>query len=142
MPDLPIVGVWRLVRYTTRYEGGPDLFPYGEDALGYLSYSPDGFMSGTLSRAGRAPFAVADRLRAGDAEKAQAFDDYLAYCGRWRVDGDTVYHQVELSLLPNWIGEEQPRRMRLHEGGRRMTLTGEWLVRGERRTATIEWERA
>jgi lipocalin-like protein len=136
-----LVGTWRLVRYYTAYEGEPEIYPLGRDALGYISYTSDGFMFGTMMRAGRAPFRIADRLQASPEEKARAFDDYVTYCGRYRVEGDLVHHAIELSLLPNWIGEEQPRRIESRAGGC-IALVGEWVVGGRRRVAVVEWERA
>jgi hypothetical protein len=136
-----LAGTWRLVRYYTAYDGGEEIYPLGRDARGYITYTSDGFMSGTMMRAARSPFRVADRLQAGVEEKARAFDDYVTYCGRYRIEGDTVYHRIELSLLPNWIGEEQPRRIE-RRGEGRIALLGEWQVEGRRRIAVVEWERA
>jgi hypothetical protein len=141
MTDRSIVGVWQLVRYTTAYEGEPERYPLGRDAVGYIMYTADGFMSGSMMRAGREPFAVADRFSATTAEKARAFDDYVTYCGRYRVEDDRVLHSIEVSLLPNWIGEEQPRRIEWH-GEARVSLVGEWVVEGRKRVATIGWTRA
>ena len=137
----PLAGVWRLVRYYTRYDDGETIYPLGEDAVGYITYTPDGFMSGSMMRANRRPFAVADRLRATPDEKARAFDDYVTYCGRYRVEGDTAYHCIEVSLLPNWIGEQQARRIEPRDNGR-IALVGEWIVNGKKRIAVVEWERA
>ena len=140
MAGSSLVGVWKLVRYCTAYEGGPEIFPLGRDATGYIQYTPDGYMFGAMSRAHRAPFAVADRLRASPEEKARAFDDYVTYCGRYRIAGDSVFHRIEMSLLPNWVGEEQERRIEWRDG--RLALIAEWTVDGVRRVAIVEWERA
>ena len=37
-------------------------------------------------------------------EKSAAYDSLLAYGGRYRAEGDTVEHHVEVSLFPNWVG--------------------------------------
>jgi len=136
-----LVGVWRLRRYWTRYDDDPPIYPLGEDALGCIMYTPDGFMSGTMQRAGVARFRTADRLAASGDEKANAFDAYVTYCGRYRIDGDVAYHRIELSLLPNWIGEEQARRIEWEDDDR-VRLVGEWRFDGRRRVAVVEWERA
>jgi hypothetical protein len=136
-----IVGAWRLLGYWTRYDDGPRIYPLGEDAVGTILYTPDGFMCGTMQRARPTPFAIADRLRATPEEKSRAFDDYVSYCGRWRVDGRFVYHRVESSLLPNWIGEEQAREMRWLGDGH-VELVGAWDAGGKRREAVVEWRRA
>lgn len=136
-----LVGAWRLRRYWTQYSDGPPQHPLGEDAVGYILYTPEGFMSGTMQRRDVADFAVADRLQATPEEKARAFDAYVTYCGRWRAEGDVAYHRIEASLLPNWRGEEQARRMVWH-GPDRVDLVGEWQIGPRRRVAVVEWERA
>jgi hypothetical protein len=140
-PPRSLVGVWRLRRYWTRYDQDPPLYPLGEDAHGYIMYTPDGFMSGTMQRSGVAPFRSADRLSATAHEKASAFDAYVTYCGRYRVEGERAYHRIEISLLPNWIGEEQVRRIEWQDGDH-VRLVGEWEFDGRRRVAVVEWERA
>jgi hypothetical protein len=134
-------GAWRLLDYWTRYDDGPLLHPLGERPLGYILYTPDGYMTGTMQRRGVAPFHVADRLQARDDEKVRAFDDYVTYCGRWQLEGDTVWHEIEASLLPNWIGERQPRRIVVH-GPDRIDLVAQWQLGPRRRTTTVAWERA
>ena len=57
-------------------------------------------------------------MPAAGEEKARAFDAYVTYCGRYRVDGDVAYHRIEMSLLPNWIGEEQARRIEWEDDDR------------------------
>jgi hypothetical protein len=135
-----IIGAWRLVRYWTRYDDGPVIDPLGDRPVGLILYGPDGHMCGTMQRAGAAPFAVADRLSASPEEKARAFDDYVTYCGRWRTDGRRVWHRVEASLLPNWIGEEQEREIRWL-GDDHIELVGSWDFGGRRREAVVEWRR-
>ncbi len=58
-----------------------------------------------------------------DAERAHAFATSIAYGGRFEIEGDTVRHDVETSLFPNWIGTVQRRRRELAEDGRLLTLT-------------------
>ncbi len=136
-----LVGVWRLVRYYSQYEGEAPLYPLGEDAVGYIQYTPDGYLFGAMQRARPKPFALADRMRATPEEKVRAFDDYVTYCGRYRVEGNKAFHRIELSLLPNWIGEEQVREIRW-ESDDRVALTAEWTVVGRKRVAVVLWERA
>lgn len=137
----PIVGAWRLVGYWSQYEGEERIHPLGRDALGYILYTPDGFMSGTMQRANPPRFAVADRLQGTPQEKVTAFDGYVTYCGRWRPDGDDLVHDIELSLLPNWIGDSQRRRAVWHSRDR-VDLLSEWTVAGRVRRAAVEWTRA
>jgi Lipocalin-like domain len=41
------------------------------------------------------------------------FSTYLAYCGRYEVEGDVVVHHIEMSLFPNWVGGDQRRQSEL-----------------------------
>jgi hypothetical protein len=34
---------------------------------------------------------------------------YLAYGGRWRVEGEVLMHDVRMSLDPTWVGTTQQR---------------------------------
>ena len=52
----------------------------------------------------------------------------LAYCGRYRVDGDCVVHTVEMSMYPNWVGTEQRRAYRF-DGDRIVLRTVQPIVR-------------
>jgi hypothetical protein len=135
-----LVGAWRLVSYWTRYDRDPPFHPLGERPVGLILYGAEGHMSGTMQRAGVPPFAVPDRLAASPQEKARAFDDYVTYCGRWRSDGRRVWHRVEASLLPNWIGEEQEREIRWL-GEDHVELVGAWTIGARRREAVVEWRR-
>lgn len=135
-----MAGAWTLVRYWTAYDGGDRLYPLGEDAVGFILYTTDGYMTGTMQRAGSPRFAIADRLQASTAEKARAFDDYVTYAGRWRTDGRRVWHRIEASLLPNWIGEEQEREIRWLADDH-IELVGGWTIGTRRREAVVEWRR-
>ncbi len=42
MAENSLVGTWRLVSVEFREEDGTVSYPYGRDALGYLTYTADG----------------------------------------------------------------------------------------------------
>jgi hypothetical protein len=137
----PLVGTWRLVSYEVRDEDGGITRPFGRDAVGYLTYTADGYMAGQLGRADRAHVSVGDWEAAPEAEVAAAARDYFAYCGTYEVRGDTVVHRVGLSLMPNWIGGEQVRVVALD--GDRLTLSASFLsIGGRQQTASLVWHRA
>ncbi|MFZ4650365.1 MAG: lipocalin-like domain-containing protein [Rubrivivax sp.] len=136
-----LVGVWDLVRYFVRLPDGTELAPLGDDAVGRIGYTADGYMFGFMARARRAPFASVDRLLATPAEKAAAFDDCVSYAGRWtlREDGLVVHH-IEVSLLPNWTGQAQLRIPVADEQGLELVAhVGEGAAR---RSAIARWRRA
>jgi hypothetical protein len=51
----------------------------------------------------------------------RAFDDFRAYCGTFRYEGDQVVHVVEQSIFPNHIGTDQVRLVTLD--GSKLVLT-------------------
>jgi Lipocalin-like domain len=136
-----LVGTWRLVSWENRsVVGGEVSYPLGKDAVGYIMYGHDGYMSVAIMRPDRARFAAEDLLGGGAEERAQAAGTYVSYCGRYEFRGDTVVHRVELSLFPNWIGVEQERLVEI-AGDRLILSTRPILLGGLQRTAHLVWER-
>lgn len=100
-----MLGSWELVEYSRR-QGDAILWPFGEDATGFIQYGADGRMSATLSRRSRPPLTVVPDAywRADVQEWAEAAMSYVAYTGTYAVSGGRVQHHVEASLYPNWVG--------------------------------------
>ncbi len=115
-----ISGSWRLVSWEVSSTSGEREQPFGPDPKGLLIYSADGYMQVSI-----APRAMADGR-----------DDYLNYGGPFRLEGDTVVHQVELSANERFRDTEQVRGLELD--GERLTLSADT---GERRHV-LEWRRA
>jgi len=138
-----LVGSWDLEAFEVRLPGGRSVFPMGEDAAGRLMYGADGRMSATLSAAQRPALSV-PRLEAyGKAppeEKAAAFDSYLAYVGRYTVEGEAVVHHVELASVPNIVGAQQRRDATLHDS--RLVLSYSIAASSGTRTHTLSWRRS
>ena len=107
MPDL--VGTWRLVEWTFSVDDQKQRKPFGGDPVGLLTYTEDGHMSATLMRRERPQPDTTTLSAAPAGERAQIAAGYVAYAGPYRREGDTVIHQVEVSLFPNWVGGEQVR---------------------------------
>ena len=130
--------------FVIRFADGRDpVYPFGEDASGLLVYAPDGYMSAVLSRAGR-PSLAASRLetarRAPAEQRAAAFDGYLSYGGRWRIEGREVVHEVTHALTPNLVGAANRRRVALSEG--RVVLSYDLPARsGVTRHYSLTWRR-
>jgi hypothetical protein len=98
------IGTWKLVDYSFLHEDGTVEKPWGDNVVGYLIYSAEGYMSGNLSPAGKR-----QNTEATEGQKARRKRDYIAYAGPYTVEGDTVTHHVEVSLFPNWLGTAQLR---------------------------------
>ena len=100
-----VVGSWSLIDYR-RTQGDSVVLPFGADPVGFLQYGAEGRMSATLARRERPPLtAPVDAYWRGDpGEWAEAAMTYVAYTGRYVVEGDRVSHVVDACLYPNWTG--------------------------------------
>jgi hypothetical protein len=138
MADLvtALLGTWRLESWSLVYDDGrPPEFPLGEDAVGYLMYTTDGHMSASLARAGRPPLDPASA-----ASKAQAFDTFFGYAGRYEVRDGAVVHKIEFGTNPALSGVNSLRHVALD--GDRLILTGPDFSAGSPRSHRILWRRA
>lgn len=123
-----LIGGWRLTGYEETADGTPE-HPLGDDPLGAILYTPDGYMSAQL--AGPGPYQ--------DEDKPEAY--YIAYSGPYDVDqaNQTVTHHVPVSVIPSWKGTTQIRHVRFPEPDT-LVLSAEGSPR-EGETTTITWSR-
>jgi hypothetical protein len=129
-------GTWRLERWELVYEDRrPPEYPLGADAIGFLMYTADGYVSASLARAARPAIDAADPLA-----KARAFDDYFNYAGRYVVGEDHVIHQIAIATNPALDGLNSRRDAALD--GDRLTLSGADFSAGSPRSQRIVWRRA
>jgi hypothetical protein len=90
-------------------EDGTVAFPFGEDASGVLIYTPDGNMAVQMLTADRPRLNTDDPIGGDVGERAAAYSSCLAYFGTYEVDGQSVIHNVEAALFPNWSRTLQQR---------------------------------
>ncbi len=136
-----IIGTWRLLSYEVRASDGSVSFPLGRDAVGFITYTEDGFMSVSMMTSGRRSYADGDFRGGTDEEKLAAADSYVSYCGRYEVQGDSVLHHVEVAFFPNRVGTS-PRRFVQLEGDRLLLTTPLMLIAGKEQVGHILWGRA
>lgn len=135
----PLIGVWRLITVEDHEADGTVVHPYGERALGYLIYHPEGYMSATVMSAERPRLSNASRPFALSPDDAATVLRTMgsAYCGTYELrDDSTVIHHVEAALIPNMIGQDEVRPFEL-KGDRLYVYT----LRPPAKTCAI-WERA
>ena len=130
------IGTWKLVSYELKSDGEVT-YPLGKDAVGYLMYTNDGYMSAALMASKRRKFV--DIAKATSEEVKAAADTYIAYCGKYEVTKDKVTHLAEVSFLPNWVGEKQERFYKF-EGGK-LILSVSRTYGGKQQTACLTWKR-
>jgi acyl transferase domain-containing protein/thioesterase domain-containing protein len=136
-PDL--VGTWKLVSWQLRTASGEVLLrPFG-DAVGYVIYSDDGYMSLSVMKANRTRSASDNPFVASTADNAAAAESYFSYCGRYDVRDGHVIHHIEAGLFPNWVGESQERGYSID--GNRLSLAAPATVGSMELVHHLEWER-
>jgi hypothetical protein len=118
MGPISVVGTWRLVSSEGRSSVGDVSRPYGDGPVGLLLYGPDGYMSATLMRPDRPPFASGDRLRGTPEEVRLASEGFLAYCGTYDLDASKglIVHHVTAADFPNIVGTDLVRRLVMENG--------------------------
>lgn len=141
MAENPFVGTWALVSFELRSPNGLVINPFGHDVRGYIIYGQDGYMSVAFMRVGRPNFRSRDLRGTSIEEKELAFDTYFSYCGRYELRGEEVVHHIEVSLIPNWTGEDQVRFYRFHED-QLVLSTPPVLWEGIEQTAHLTWKRS
>lgn len=147
------IGTWRLLAYTFYHEDGTVEHPWGEDVVGYLLYTPQGYMSANLSHALRRGRLRNALLKASTSNSAvegglarlarrSAPRDYISYAGRYELAGETILHHVEVSLFPHWVGLPQHRYYAFD--GDTLTLRTATINSGRGRhrvIAELRWQR-
>ena len=135
-----LVGTWKLVSATQTNEKKESRPAFGMHPTGFVTYTAEGRMSVVINSAGRAPLSVNDYRAAPAEERAAAFATMVAYAGTYTLTGDKVIHHVEASWMPNQVGTDLTRTVKLQ--GNRLTLrTPPMRVGGEEIVAELVWER-
>lgn len=118
-----LVGVWRLSSFVMTDGAGETSWPFGDAPEGRLVYTSGGLMSAHLGAGDRPAFAAL-----GDSSEARALGamrTHFSYSGSFRVDGDEVHHDVDMSISPDWVGTVKTRRIAFEDGD--LILTDEAL---------------
>ena len=145
-----LLGAWRLRSCEARSDDGDVSYPYGPNPIGYITYSPSGYMA--VSIMGGDPPRLPDEgdVLAGTARAIDAGHAYIGYAGTFHLDGiralsssefeGAVHHTLKTASFPNWVGSIQRRDF--HLAGNTLTLSTPPITRrGVRAVATLVWER-
>jgi hypothetical protein len=134
-----VVDTWKVLSVTTTDDTGVVQNPFGENPLGFITYTADGRMSVIINASDRKPLSGDDRAAAPVAERAEAFATMVAYAGRYTFTGDKVVHHVEASAVPNDVGTDLVRSAELD--GDRLTLRTPMQSDGEQVVVEVVWQR-
>lgn len=141
MTNPNIVGTWELIRWYNQDPSGQRFFPLGEDASGYISYSPDGFVFVHMSAADRALYVENDPFTGTALEHQSAMISHITYAGRYTQNSDVVTHHVTQASCPNWVGSQQVRQVVLNKDDLSLSAAGA-KFQGHDVTAYVDWVRA
>ena len=141
-----LIGAWKLYSYVEiPVDGSESFYPMGEQPMGIIMYTADGYMSAQLMKPeGRENFAINDFYKGSLEEYKAAGSTYVAYTGPLKVNEEqrTLTHSMFISLFPNWMGQTQPRVVSLE--GDVLTLGTETPIssQGKIVNSKLIWHRA
>ena len=102
-----VVGVWRLVSVEVIPEKGDRIFPFGSSPKGMLVYMDNGYMFGIMSSESRPMVSAATFGGLKESELTSMGRGFNSYAGRYRQDGDSIRHYIDVSFLPNLMRKRQ-----------------------------------
>ena len=136
-----LAGTWKLVSVSSSTASGErNDTPFGPSPAGSHTYTQDGRMTAMISYGGRKRLSSSDARSAPAEEQAEAFRTFVAYAGRYTLNGDKVIHHVEISSIQNWVDTDLIRSIRF-EGERIVLLTPATSVGGKIQTFELIWQR-
>ena len=139
-----LIGAWKLISYVEKpVDGSAPFYPMGEKPEGIIMYTPDGYMSAQIMHPGRPKFASGDWFRGTVEEIKEEALGYIAYCGHFHADEQkqTLTHSMFVSLFPNWLGQTQPRAVKI-EGDMLHLSTATPIKSGGKETNSyLSWKR-
>lgn len=136
-----LVGTWKLVSASSLTASGErNDTPFGPSPAGFLTYAQDGRVTAMISYGGRKRLSSSDSLSALVEEQAEAFRTFIAYAGRYALDGDKVIHHVEIASIQDWVDTDLIRSIKF-EGERIVLATPPSLDGGKIQTFELIWQR-
>ncbi|MFQ3543852.1 lipocalin-like domain-containing protein [Halobacillus rhizosphaerae] len=136
-------GAWELVSYQVMDSRGNVTYPLGADATGMAIFLAEGFMSVQIMSSGRPLYAGGDIHQGPDNAMIAAAKGYLAYSGSYQIfeDQGMVEQQMEVSLNPNWAGDNQPRYIQFLD--ERLIINSQPVfIHGQEQNTKLIWKRA
>jgi hypothetical protein len=136
-----LIGTWKLVDWTASVDGTVTR-PFRGRVAGLLTYTVDGWMWATLQRTDRSPLGTGTLAAATAEQRAAAANGYLSYAGRYSTNGgDRIVHHVEVSLFPDWVGEDQVRLIDWVDGDLVLSTPPEASAGGRTVVNRLQWTR-
>jgi hypothetical protein len=109
--------IWSLISYQSEDKDGEINYPLGDDAKGYIAFTEQNILSVQLMAADREKEVSTDEIEKMNTpvEQQMAEKGYHAYSGPFEVDeeAEVLITSVELSLVADYIGSKQRRKITL-----------------------------
>lgn len=140
-----LIGAWHLESYVEEPTGdSPTIYRMGKEPKGLIMYTPDGYMSAQLMHPERVQFASGDWFDGTDAEYRSEATTYIAYSGRFFVDeaAQSLRHEMQVSLYPGWVGQVQPRGVRIEGDLLHLSSLSPIMSGGVEVMSYLTWRRA
>ena len=115
-----VIGTWKLVSYEIEIQASGTKEPaMGQNPTGYAVFNTDGRVFLLITGDARKPAKTAQ-------ERAELFTTLIAYTGTYRVEADKWTTKVEVAWIPEWVGTEQVRTLKVD--GERLQVLSPWRV--------------
>jgi hypothetical protein len=129
---IDLIGAWSLISCVNMRDGAATR-TFGDPPSGQIQYTADGRMSA---------FLMDPAWAARGDQGADSFTDFFAYAGRWRRDGDRVYHDILFSSVPTRVGTSFTRIVNVIDRDRIELETIPEVSRSGRTYVTVlTWQR-
>src|ERR1700754_432559 len=137
--DVSILGTYRLVSEQRTIVDTKEVIP-GTGARGYITYGEDGRMIVLIVRQPRPRPEGPEKI--ADQQRIELFRTITAYAGTYKFDGNTIEHNIEISMNEVWSGTKQVRSVR-REGDHLIYSTPPFPFHtdGKMSINTLVWEK-
>ena len=100
-----LIGIWRLKEpKMIRLKENAVVYPFGQDAVGFLHYCETVYMFTEIMNPHRPLFAKNGIFNGTDTENSAAINGYQSYCAQYEVKDERIYYNILVSVIPNWHG--------------------------------------
>lgn len=137
--DARILGTWNLVKWSNRLDDGTEIYPFGEDAKGYIHYAENGHLFVHIMMENRDNYSGTDPFTGSLAEDAAAMKSQITYAGTYEFINDRLVHHVTMSSFPNWVGKDQVRDFKFVGQYLHLSVSGV-LFQGQNVSAQLIWK--
>lgn len=105
-----LIGTWKQMSGMVEEEGQRPRSNLSTAPNGFMSFMADGRMVNLTTDSSR---KAATHNPPTDEEAAHLHRTLIGYAGWWRVEGDQVFYDLDVSWNQSWTGTEQMRYWRL-----------------------------